>query len=511
MRLYKKVGNTVQIISFPDEKVEKGSYLVIEDKKIGKSMIVQVIDIQFANVPGIMEELLREPLIDDPVRGEDVDPFDITSHILYVQDARLLICKIHGTIKNNKLSSNSSWLPSRTHSVIRRLPIEELMNLAGITKRFPINLGETMEMTPITIDACNLDGKLNIITGRKGTGKSHLSKLLVLGLVKHGATVVVLDLNGEYTNLGVNASGEQNEFSSKIHVLKPGENFKVTLSQTSLYVIMKILIHALNLPGTSSREFKHIWRFLEERNMLSLRELGEAIRRWKCNQQVKDALFSRYYTLLHTNLFTDDASEAVNFEVLLQNIERDGGGAVIVDLSNSSSIDRQIIVEYILAKLQDLLSKWRIKAVFLFAEEAHLYLRETYWDDIVTRMRHFGVFTTFITNQPNTIKENIYRQADNIFLFNFVNEHDLEIISRAAKVDAETTISIVRDLPPHCCLILGEVVKNFPIIAKIKPLNVKTMGETRLFFTKMEDHTKKLMEETSNISEHNLEIEKSIL
>ena len=196
------------------------------------------------------------------------------------------------------------------------------MRLAGITKRFPINLGETMEMTPITIDACNLDGKLNIITGRKGTGKSHLSKLLVLGLIKHGATVIVLDLNGEYANLGLNPDGEENEFSKKIHVLAPGENFKVTLSQTNLYVMMKILVHALGLPGTSSREFKHIWRFLKEQGKLTLRELGEAIRRWKCNQQVKDALFSRYYTLLHSNFFTDDFSKAVDFEAVLQGIEK---------------------------------------------------------------------------------------------------------------------------------------------------------------------------------------------
>ena len=485
MRLYKKTGNTIQIISFPDEEVEKGGYLIIEDRKTGKSMIVQVIDVQFANVPGIMEELLREPLIEDvedPIKGEDVDPLDITSHILYVQDARLLICKIHGTIKNGKLSPDSSWLPSRTHSIIRKLPIKELIEIAEMRNLYPINLGETREGTSIEIDACNLDGKLNIITGRKGTGKSHLSKLLVLGLVKYGATVIVLDLNGEYKNLGVNENGEENEFFDKIHVLIPGKNFKVTLSQTSLSVIMKILTHALRLPGTSAREFRHIWRFLEERNMLSFHELSEAIRRWQCNQQVRDALFSRYYTLLHSSFFTDDPAEAIDFEALLQKIEVDGGGAVILDLSNLSSLDRQMIVEYVLAKLQDLLSRWKIRAVFLFAEEAHLYLRETYWDDVVTRMRHFGVFTTFITNQPNTIKENIYRQADNIFLFNFVNEHDLEIISRAARVDVETTISIVRDLPPHHCLILGEVVKDFPIIAKIKRLNVKTMGETRFFF-----------------------------
>lgn len=485
MRLYKKTGNTIHIISFPDEKVEKGDYLLIEDKKADKSMIVQVIDVQFANVPGIMEELLREPFIEDAenlIKGEDADPLDITSHILYIEDARLLICKIHGTIKNGKLNPYSSWLPSRTHSTIRKLPIKELIEKTGMRNLYPIELGETMEGNLIEIDACNLDGKLNIITGKKGTGKSHLSKLLILGLIRYGATVIVLDLNGEYKNLGLNENGEQNEFFDKIHVLIPGKNFKVTLSQTGLSVIMKIMTNALKLPGTSAREFRHIWCFLENKGMLSFHELGEAIRRWQCNQQVKDALFSRYYTLLHSGFFTDYINEAMDFEVLLQKIEVDGGGAVILDLSDLSSVDRQIIVEYVLAKLQDLLSHWKIKAVFLFAEEAHLYLRETYWDDIVTRMRHFGVFTTFITNQPNTIKENIYRQADNIFLFNFVNEHDLEIISRAARVDVETTVSIVRDLPPHHCLILGEVVKDFPIIAKIKNLDVKTMGETRFFF-----------------------------
>jgi len=136
-----------------------------------------------------------------------------------------------------------------------------------------------------------------------------------------------------------------------------------------------------------------------------------------------------------------------------------------------------------LGKLVELLTQRKLRAVFLFAEEAHLYLRETYWDDIVTRMRHFGVFTTFVTNQPNTIRENIYRQADNIFLFNFTNEHDLEAVSRAAKVDAETVKSVARDLLPHHCLVLGKVVKDFPIVVKVKALDIQTMGQTRLFFT----------------------------
>jgi len=483
MRLFKKTGNTLHILCFPDEEVEKGEYLLIEDEEAGKALIAQVIDIEFANVPGVMEELLRSSHNGYPIEGEDEDPLDVTSHILYIQDARILICKIHGTVVNGRLKQESSWLPSRMNSKIRKLPTESLIRMAKIDGVLPILLGETQDSFPLSIDARQLDGKLNIITGKKGTGKSHLSKILMLGLIDYGATVVVLDLNGEYTNLGYNADGSKNKYHDKIHILTPGKNFKVTLYQTKLYVMMRTLVYALGLPGTSAREFRQIWRFLERNGRLTLHGLGEAIQNWKCNQHVRDALYSRYMTIVNSGFFTDNMAEAIDFEKLLSKTEREGGGAIVIDLSDTSPSDRQMIVEYVLANLQDALSDWKIRAVFLFAEEAHLYLRETYWDDIVTRMRHFGLFATFITNQPNTIHENIYRQADNIFLLNFVNEHDLQVISRAARADAETITSIVRDLPPHHCLLLGKVVKDFPIVVKVRPLNVKTMGQTRYFFT----------------------------
>jgi DNA helicase HerA-like ATPase len=152
-------------------------------------------------------------------------------------------------------------------------------------------------------------------------------------------------------------------------------------------------------------------------------------------------------------------------------------------LKDVSSVDRQIVLEYTLGVLVNILGQWKIKSVFLFAEEAHLYLRETYWEDIVTRMRHFGLFTNFVTNQPDTIKENIYRQADSIFLFNFTNERDLEAVSRAARVDSDTVKSIAQELPPHHCLLIGRAVKDFPVMVKVRALDIKTMGQTRLFFT----------------------------
>jgi len=493
MRLYRKENNTIQILSFPNENIEKGDYLQIEDtRQPNRALIVQVIDIQFANIPGIIEELLRDtPNSSDredatTLNGHDFDPLEVASHITYIQDSRTLVCKIRASLEKGRVTTGGAWLPSRSQSTIKRLPTASLLNLVKINHALPISLGETKDSTPLNIDATALDGRLNIVTGKKETGKSHLSKLLALGLMQHGAPVVVLDLNGEYAHLGYGSDGKKNEYHSKVQVLTPSVNFKVALSQMKLKVILNILLHALNLPGTSAREFRRIWQFLDEHATLSLHELGEAIRNWRCNQHVKDALFSRYYALVNSGFFTDNPSEAVSLEECFQLIR--GGGALVVNLRDTSLVDRQIVVEYVLGKLVDLLTQQRLRAVFLFAEEAHLYLRETYWDDIVTRMRHFGVFTTFVTNQPDTIRENIYRQADNIFLFNFTNEHDLETVSRAAKVDAETVKSVAFDLPAQHCLLLGNAVRDFPIVAKVRSLNVQTMGQTRLFFSQNQTH-----------------------
>ncbi len=93
MRLYRKEGNTVQILALPSGNVEKGDYLLIDDPTTHRSLIAQVIDVQFANVPGILEELLRNSTTNELVYEEEFDPLDIASHVTYIQDSRLLVCQ----------------------------------------------------------------------------------------------------------------------------------------------------------------------------------------------------------------------------------------------------------------------------------------------------------------------------------------------------------------------------------------------------------------------------------
>src|SRR5215831_6721935 len=168
MRIYRKEGDQVQLIAFPNEQIGKGDYFLIEDPSLSKGLLVQVIDLQYANIPGVLEDILRDVMTDGELTGEDTDPLNISSEVDALKDTRLALCKIRGTVsQENGLTPSTSWLPSRTGSRIKPYNVGNLIVNGG---RRPVKLGHA-DGEALRVDATMLDGGLNIITGRKGTGK----------------------------------------------------------------------------------------------------------------------------------------------------------------------------------------------------------------------------------------------------------------------------------------------------------------------------------------------------
>ena len=481
MRLLDKEGDVLSVVAMAGESVYQGDYLeIIDDSKSG-SVIVQVYDESYIPSQSMTEDIIREQIIEASASGVELDPCEITSVSQMIKDMRLLKCKIRGSIQNGLMVPNVSWLPSRSKSKIRKISQSKLLGLCGQTGSAKIQLGSTKDGEPFTILGESIDGNLSIITGKKESGKSHLSKILVSSLVASGAVVVVFDLNNEYEGLAYSRDGTKNEFSEKIVALEPGRTLKFSLGYLGEYSLISLMQHVLDAPGASLREFIRIIDSLKNSDKLTLESLGDAIQSWRCNELVKDALYARFQTMKGAGIFASDDTGLKIDQVVRSLLS--SGGAMVVSLKRSSSLTKRMVVEIILSKLVQLLEREAIPPIFLFAEEAHLYLRETYWDDIVTRMRHFGIFTTLITNQPDAIKDGIYRQADNIFLFNFTNEADLDMIAKASTADSETIRSIVRTLPRRHCLILGKVVSDLPMLIKVGEAKFLTLGQTKRFFT----------------------------
>src|SRR5208282_4713655 len=103
-----------------------------------------------------------------------------------------------------------------------------------------------------------LDGRISIITGRKESGKSHLAKMMVRGLLEHGAYCIIFDLNDEYGTIGLKADGTKTPIADRLTVRKPARDLKFSLGGAGIRAITSLLQHSLDMPGTSMREFTRI-------------------------------------------------------------------------------------------------------------------------------------------------------------------------------------------------------------------------------------------------------------
>jgi DNA helicase HerA-like ATPase len=476
MKILSKNGNELLLLAMKEDSVAKGDYMLIEDRN--RSMIVQVYDEEYLSSQALTEDIVREEVVNASSVENLHDPLNIGSLSRLVRDARIFRSKIRASINNGKLSSDVTWLPSRVESKIRRLTMKELDSFIGRRGVFPIPLGRTGDGEEFEIYAEDLDGKLTIITGKKESGKSHLSKILAKTLVQHGAFVVIFDLNNEYSGLGWNRDGTPSSIHRRVKILEPGKSLRFSLSYCGRGAVSGMLKNALDMPAASLREFFRIWDWHENKKTLSIDAMANAVNTWNINELVRDALVSRFHVIQSSRLF---AEAGFQFEDV---ISGSGGAAIVINMGEVSPTVRRMLVELVLSKVVDLLERKTIPPIFLFAEEAHLYIRDTYWEDIITRMRHFGIYTTFITNQPDAISDGIYRQVDNIFLFNFTNDGDLDKISRVSLADNDTIRSIVRTLPQRHCLAIGKAVCDLPVVVGVAAAEMLTLGETKKFFKK---------------------------
>ena len=477
IRILRKEADNI-LVAASKEDVRVGDYILVSEG--ARRLVLQIYDERYLDVEGIEEEIAREEVLSASAQGVVEDPLDLSSVSTLIRDMRILVCKARGTIEKGRLSPRIDWVPSRANSKISRVMVNELSSSIAPLGRRKIKVGKVDSSFDFSLAAEALDGRITVITGRKDSGKSHLAKMLLRGLLEYGAYSLVFDLNDEYDTVGLREDGTKSSIAGKVVVLRPGRELRFSLSSVGLRAVVSLLTHSLEMPGTSLREFVKIWESIQSRGELSMRGLEEAIQQWRCNELVRDAMHARYHTLLSSGLFTDSLERQFDLEKFFAS--REEGAALILSLGGVSPLNRRMVVELILSKLVELLEQRAVPPVFLLAEEAHLYLRETYWEDLITRMRHFGVFSIFVTNQPDAIDQKIYRQVDNIFLYNFSNEADLSLVSQASMVDADTVKAIVRTLPPHACLLLGHAANNLPLVIGVNPFDSPPSGVTRRFF-----------------------------
>jgi DNA helicase HerA-like ATPase len=392
------------------------------------------------------------------------------------------------------------WIPTRD-VVIERTSDEEVFSNATRNLGHPLYLGQALSGQGFYVEGQDIE-KVNVITGVKGSGKSHLSKVILLQLIAQGAPCIVFDINREYIHLPkVEVDPETGQVSQRgiIH-LEAGGNFRLGVRQFGLAPLMTLL-QRFGLPEVSALYFENrlVRLWLEAQSLeRSGREvpyigLEQLIQMAEENEfgsgsnalVVNQAIRSRLEAVKNTNIFARNSQEAASLGVAYRMIRH--GGALVIDISALSNLAREGFVQAIIELVKDLclieIEHETHRYPFIFFEEAHLYVSRRSIDYIVTRARHLGITSFFVTNMIHGLDETILRQADNLFLLRIPFDDDVRHVSRGAATDYETMAAFVSRLRQHHAMVIGNVTAHYPLMFRVDPLEgVNTAGETRFFF-----------------------------
>ncbi|MFQ6011729.1 MAG: ATP-binding protein [Nitrososphaerales archaeon] len=488
MQVLTKDADEVYLLYSTREEVEVGENIKIWDSNKKRGVIVQVIELNLADMPGMMEDLTRNESI-EPGKIKEYVPKGLKQFVSDIRNMKLAMGKIRKEIvtEDQSVIPWSGWMPDRG-AIVEPSEDSWLISKLEVGNPFPIHMGETIYgKAPFHVSAFDIqEGGTTVITGKKGTGKSHAAKMLLLGFIKHGARCIVFDVNDEYS--GLDQTLQDEKIPGKIIKLEPGSNLKFLAPYIGVDIIAKMLRSQMGAGGPSVYDFERTWyRLLRNKSPITLDTLIGALQpveddttQQNVSRVTAGAIIRRLRSLQRTRLFTDRPDAAVTLENELKKLGE--GGALVFNLKGKRGDIRNIVVGTILSKLESLLdSDKSYPPIFIFAEEAHLYIEGTDWDNIVTRMRHLGTYQFYITNTPTSLPDMLIRQTDNLFLFNLMNDEDYSFIAPAAHLDTTTIRHVAKALPPRTCMAIGSATKDFPFVIATANLNYAA-GESRRFF-----------------------------
>ena len=474
MDLLTKHDDQLVIIASKDEKIRIGDIIVSD------SIISQVVEVRFADLPGILEHVLRQSLIPKAQVSEDTSS-EIQTMFGNISDSKMIITKIRGHLENENgkeifKSGLMDFSVSREKTKPKLLSAEKFLKLLGL------DFGEKTIATILSLEnKVNFDFLpkrlgINLITGQKGSGKSYFSKRLLLKLIKSGVPTIVFDINGEYQELGKDENGEINEYSDSIKILERKlerpmggrEPFRIPLNEISAEEFAK----AVNIKEEQAM-YTAVLRFWNDNRAqeFSLDDFENFVGTIE-NEKSRLALEGRIRFARSLRLFGP-----MRWDEKIDSIKE--GGAIIINLKEEKSSHLSIMVRFILRSVEGWV-KEEPKGLSLFLEEAQNYVEKGEgMRDLLTRMRHIGIYPTFITNDPTTLPTEVLSLADNIVSFKFDSDLDRNHLAKSGKIDNDT-LKILRGMQKHQCLCIGLLTNDFPLFLNIeKQVGVKMAGDTK--------------------------------
>ncbi|WP_161569233.1 ATP-binding protein [Candidatus Oscillochloris fontis] len=471
-------------------------------------LIIQVIRIETAAYAQVDQKVLWRLLTS--VRAQEL-------HRVHHEPPEVIDQFLVATIKVRAAIVNGVWTPFGGQAVTRNVDIflidpQRLTdNILRTNPRANLFLG-TFKQQPVTFSGRGLD-KVNLITGMKGSGKSHLAKAIIDGQRQCRMSTVVIDINQEYRGL------------PNTTVFRVGDNLRFRLDRVEPGTFAKIIRHlAPFAERTDTVAIPAIYRFFRERlragtaNQLDIDSMiqqdtqvfpgSEAYlknMRASYRQSLETLATYNLFSTGNENIAEDQRLRQPNAPATLTStfyeLDQLGqAGVVVFEIGGQPREVQEVVVDLVIDGLKALCQrqydKYRkdktIVPVYptVMFEEAHMYMDDQTINDLIPVIRHLGMNLFFVTNTPGELPDSVFRLLDNLFLTRMVNEDDIGHIAGCGLTDKDTIKDFAPQIPKYHALALSStsgVTSNFPFLFEVDPFkHLPSSGETRSMWEVLE-------------------------
>lgn len=454
-------------------------FTILERPEGTEGLIVQVISNDSLQYTGLEQEMIQR-VLEQQITSESL--LDREGGMGEIKRIKLATAKIRKRIQGGTWCAWDGWIPTRNVD-ISRIEAEDLLGNVLPHPEFPIRSFTRFDGTPVEFDGPRLN-MVNVVTGVKGSGKSHTAKHLVIALSERHVPCIIFDINGEYIGL------------PNAQVLRWGDNFLPDLADFG-YDMLRMLIRALyplqpNSPSESVFETR-VSNIFNERQQYS-NDRGEQftidipyLRRqaWGGGDFVVRAIDHRLELVERMRLFWSTTEEVQATRLLDIYDGACDGRPIVFDMRNLGTNLQKALVASMNRSIESICNletnSETFRYPFVFFEEAHFYIDDATILNIITRGRHIGIASFFVTNTPQKLPDTVFRQLDNLFLLGLTHKEDIKNVSKNSFTDEDTIQSFATRMPQHYSLIVGNITDRYPLVLEIDPLpeEMPLTGQTR--------------------------------
>lgn len=474
-------GDEILLLYHPAETAavvgQQFSILELPEKKNG--LLAQIISNDSLEYVGLQQEMIQRILEQRIAKTET--PLNHEHGMDEIKSIKVAIAKIRKRISDEAWHPWDGWIPTRNVEVAR-VEADELLKNIQPHQEYSIESFAKFNNTPLKFDGARLN-MVSVVAGVKGSGKSHLAKHLVLGISHSKTPCIVFDINGEYIGL------------PDAQVLRWGDNFVPDLAEVGYDMLGSIIRATRPLTENSEgvfdagvrRIFTQRREFCEKNNQAFTIDITFLrTQTWGGGDFVAGAIDSRLQSIEDLGLFRGPKTPTTamsNFAKVYENAC--DGKPVVFDMRSLSPALQTALVRAINRGIETICNTETQAGTgrypFVFFEEAHFYIKEDAILNIITRGRHIGMGSIFITNTPHNLPDVIFRQLDNLFLLALSHKDDIKSVSKNSFTDEETIASFATRMPEHHALIIGAITDRYPLIVSVDPTpaGVPISGQTK--------------------------------